>query len=152
MKSLNGSNVIECCNKYHLKQRNNKWAISDIPRTKRQYLIIRPVYIPGTRTGRPYWIALSNLYETIYNRGDHECSRKLVRAKSHSDSLQSDFLCDGHTNYLLSTNQCGFSCFSIARPRQWSHEARKNINFHWPLKTQQYVWQKSTGCLHVAQN
>ena len=58
---------------------------------------------------------MSNLYESVYAKGDLERSWKLVRAESRRDCLQSEFLNDGRVNHFLSTNQ--FFCSRVTRPR-----------------------------------
>ena len=60
-------------------------------------------------------LRISNLYESVYTKSDHERGWKLVREEGRRDCLQSEFLGDGRMNCFLSTNH--FFCFRVTRPR-----------------------------------
>ena len=57
--------------------------------------LLRPVYteheLERERERVHIRLRISNLYESVYTKGDHERGWKLVRAESCRDCLQSEF-------------------------------------------------------------
>ena len=91
---------------------------------------LRPVYTEhdhdherqrGVRIG----LRISNLYESVYTKGDHKRGWKLARAESRRSCLQSEFLGDSRLNYFLSTNQF---FFRVTRPRWHTVREKKLTN------------------------